>query len=211
MTEAARRLKEMIDKQALTYAELEKRTGIPKSALQRYASGDTVKIPMDRLGKIAQALNTTPAYLMGWPDSVRPAHGLPQGALPVRSFAEIPVIGVVRAGWNGLAYEEEQGFECADVRNPEEYFFLKVTGDSMAPRINEGDLALVHRQSSAESGDVVVALINGDEGTIKKFIRQGSTVILQPFNPAYAPVVLGSDEQEDFRIAGRVVQTVHQW
>ena len=59
------------------------------------------------------------------------------------------------------------------------------------------DLALVHRQATADSGDIVVALVNGGEGTIKRYVRQGAAVILQPFNPNYAPMVLAGEELEE--------------
>ncbi|MBQ2956072.1 MAG: helix-turn-helix domain-containing protein [Clostridia bacterium] len=209
MSEISRRLLQLISRQGITYSELAERTGISKSTLQRYATGETARIPHDRLEALARALRVTPAYLLGWEKNAESV--LPPGALPVRSFEKIPVIGSVRAGWNGLAYEETDGYEMADVRNPDTYFYLKVTGDSMAPHINEGDLALVHRQAAADSGDIVVALVNGGEGTIKRYVRQGAAVILQPFNPNYAPMVLADEELEEFRIAGKVVQTVHRW
>lgn len=210
MTEVSKKLLELIGRRGMSYSELAEQTGIPKSALQRYATGETAKIPLNRLEAMADALRTTPSYLLGW-DKGSGGEALPAGAIPVRSFERIPIIGAVRAGWNSLAYEEADGFEYADVRNPEGYFFLKVNGDSMAPHINEGDLALVHKQQAADSGDVIVAVVNGEEGTIKRYVRQGAAVILQPFNPEYAPMVLSEDELDGFLIVGKVVQTVHRW
>lgn len=210
MTEVSKRLFTMISRRGLTYGELSELTGIPKSALQRYATGETAKIPLDRMELLAKALKTTPAYLLGWDKGID-TEGMPVGAIPVKSLSRIPVIGSVRAGWNGLAYEEPSGHEFADVRNPETYFYLKVTGDSMAPQINEGDLALIHKQAAADSGDVIVAVVNGNEGTIKRFVRQGAAIILQPFNPAYAPMVLTGDELDSFHIVGKVIQTIHRW
>lgn len=210
MQEISKRLFAVIAKRGMTYGELSEKTGIPKSALQRYATGETAKIPLDRLEALARALQTTPSYLLGW-DRGLEAEKLPAGAVPVRSVEKVPIVGSVRAGWNGLACEETDGYEVADVRNPGNYFFLKVTGDSMSPQINEGDLALVHRQNNADSGDLIVAIVNGEQGTIKRFVRQGAAVILQPFNPAYAPLVLAGEELEGFLIAGKVVQTVHRW
>ena len=210
MTEVSKRLLELIGRRAMSYSELAEKTGIPKSALQRYATGETEKIPLNRMEAMAAALGTTPAYLLGWSKDTFGAK-LPAGAQPVRSFEKIPIIGAVRAGWNAPAFEEKDGYEYADVRGPERYFYLKVTGDSMAPQINEGDLALVHKQQSADSGDLIVAMVNGGEGTIKRYVRQGAAVILQPFNPEYAPMVLSEDELDDFHIVGKVVQTVHRW
>ena len=68
----------------------------------------------------------------------------------------IPVIGTVRAGYNSLAYNDDFGYEYANVRNPDEYFYLIVRGDSMEPRIKDGDLALVHKQPTLNDGDLGV-------------------------------------------------------
>lgn len=210
MTEVSKRLLELILKRGMSYSELAEKTGIPKSALQRYATGETAKIPLNRMEAMAEALGTAPSYLLGW-DQGAGGGRMPMGAIPVRSFERIPIIGAVRAGWDSPAFEEADGFEVADVRNPEQHFFLKVKGDSMAPQINEGDLALVHRQQAADSGDLIVAMVNGEDGTIKRYVRQGAAVILQPFNPNYAPMVLSEEELDGFHIVGKVVQTVHRW
>lgn len=66
MSEISERLMQAINDRSLSYGELSKMTGFPKSALQRYATGETGKIPIDRLEKIANALGVSTAYLMGW-------------------------------------------------------------------------------------------------------------------------------------------------
>ena len=66
MSEISNRILEIILNKEISYGELSDKTGIPKSALQRYATGQTEKIPIDRLEKIAKAIGTTTAYLMGW-------------------------------------------------------------------------------------------------------------------------------------------------
>ena len=66
MNSVTERLCEEIKRSGYSYGELSKLTGIPKSAIQRYATGETVKIPLDRLSQLASSLNVTSAYLMGW-------------------------------------------------------------------------------------------------------------------------------------------------
>jgi len=66
MSDISERILEIILNKDISYGELATTTGIPKSALQRYATGQTEKIPIDRLEKIAKAIGTTTAYLMGW-------------------------------------------------------------------------------------------------------------------------------------------------
>lgn len=69
MSEISDRILNKMNDVSTSYGQLSKDTGIPKSALQRYATGETEKIPIDRLERIAKALHTTPAYLMGWMDA----------------------------------------------------------------------------------------------------------------------------------------------
>lgn len=125
--------------------------------------------------------------------------------------AMVPIIGTVRCGPGGLAFEELQGAEMADVANPSEYFYLRATGDSMAPAIEPGDLALVHIQPQVDNGQLAVVIIGGEEGTLKKFIRNGSAVILQSMNTAYPPRVFVGDEINTLTVAGRVVETKRKW
>jgi transcriptional regulator with XRE-family HTH domain len=74
MSEISNRILAIILERNISYGELSTKTGIPKSALQRYATGETEKIPIDRLHLIANALNTTTAYLMGWDNNLAPTN-----------------------------------------------------------------------------------------------------------------------------------------
>ena len=73
MSKISNRILEILSEKEISYGELSYRTGIPKSALQRYATGETEKIPVDRLELIAASIGTTPAYLMGWIDEKKSA------------------------------------------------------------------------------------------------------------------------------------------
>lgn len=102
--------------------------------------------------------------------------------------------------------------EYACVKDPENYFFLVVKGDSMEPRISDGDLALVHRQNTLDNGDLGVLVYGADgEGTLKKYIQRGNSVILHPFNPAYEELVIKGEELDHLYIAGKVVETKAKW
>lgn len=72
MSEIAERLLDLINRNNATYGELSKQTGIPKSAIQRYATGETEKIPITRIELLAKALHSSAAYLMGWDESATP-------------------------------------------------------------------------------------------------------------------------------------------
>ena len=85
-------------------------------------------------------------------------------------------------------------------------------GTAWSPRIQDGDLALVHRQDTLESGDLGV-IIYGDEGegTLKRYIQRGNSVVLQPFNPNYSELVIKGEDLNRLHIAGRVVETKTKW
>ncbi len=133
------------------------------------------------------------------------------GAADAQPEALVPVLGTVRAGYGAFAYEEEQGREPANVRDPENYFYLLVKGDSMEPRIQNGDLALVRRQPVLDDGDLGVVVFGEGEGTLKLFRKKGNAVVLQPFNPAYEPVILSGEELDHLYVAGKVVETRARW
>lgn len=134
-----------------------------------------------------------------------PARSQPAPPAPGRPLVTLPVLGRVPAGRPLLAVEQaDDAFALPRAFvGSEEGFLLRVTGDSMiGAGIHDGDLVLVRRQDWASDGDIVVALTDDEEATVKRFYREGSTVRLQPENPALAPIRLPADR---VRILGKVV------
>lgn len=121
----------------------------------------------------------------------------------------IPVIGKVAAGQPILATENIEG--RIDLHRSlvrwRDAFFLKVKGESMIQAgILEGDYLLVKPQPTAETGEIVVALING-EATVKRFAKKGERILLHSANPAYAPIEV-TQRSGDFRIIGKAVAVI---
>lgn len=111
----------------------------------------------------------------------------------------IPVLGTVKAGYDYLAQENWIGavdVETSLVGNGKEYFALKVHGDSMSPVLIENDIVIIKKQNDFENGDIVVAIINGNEATIKKGKKSDSSILLQPLNSAYEPLIFTYDEMK---------------
>lgn len=123
--------------------------------------------------------------------------------IPEDKYA-IPLVGDVVCGKPIETAENLEGYVYIDYKNPEEYFALKVHGDSM---INAGitpkSILIVHKQNYAESGDIIVACIDG-ESTIKRYHEKNGLVILMPENSAYSPIPVS--DKNDFYIFGKVVQ-----
>ena len=116
----------------------------------------------------------------------------------------IPILGVVKAGYDYLAQENWIGtvdVETSLVGNENEYFALKIHGDSMSPALVENDIVIIKKQNDFENGDIVVAIVNGNEATIKKGKKTDSSITLQPLNPSYDPLVFTYDEVKSIPVA----------
>lgn len=109
----------------------------------------------------------------------------------------IPILGTVKAGYNYLAQENWIGsidVETSLVGNGKDFFALKIHGDSMYPIFIENDIVVVKKQEDFQNGDIVVAIINGNEATIKKGKKSENSILLQPINSNYEPLIFTYDE-----------------
>lgn len=123
---------------------------------------------------------------------------------------KIPVVGQVVAGIPIEAIEDIIDYEeiSEELARSGEFFGLQIKGDSMTPRIQEGDVVIVKKQSNADSGNIVIAKVNGDDACCKKLIKKENAIILQSFNPAYQPLYFDQQEiiEKPVTIIGRVVE-----
>ena len=190
-------LKQCRKKQGISQAELASKLGVTQQAVGKWESGKSSPDP-STVARIAELLNTTADYLLGLYRPVSNVSAPEERFFGSYSESLIPVIGTVKAGYGALAFEEDYGQEYARVKDPSNYFYLVVRGDSMEPRIQDGDLGV---------------LIYGDEGegTLKRYIQRGNCVVLQPFNPAYHEMVIRGEDLNHLHIAGRVVETKAKW
>lgn len=122
----------------------------------------------------------------------------------------IPVLGYVKGGNPSAAYEEVIGYEeiTEEMMHSGDYFGLIVKGDSMEPRFAEGDTVIVRKQSCADNGNIIVAMIGENDATIKKLILDEKGMILQPLNPAYKPKYFSKEDVRNIPVTvlGKVVE-----
>ena len=207
----AERLKAARKAKRYSQAEVSKMLGVTQQAVGKWETGRSTPDPQT-VARLAEILETPADVLLGLLQEPGSTAAVGRNAFSRYTESQIPVVGTVRAGYGALAFEEDYGQEYARVKDPANYFYLVVRGDSMEPRMQDGDLALVHRQDTLENGDLGV-LIYGDEGegTLKRYIQRGNCVVLQPFNPAYHEMVIKGEELNHLHIAGRVVETKAKW
>ncbi|MFA5385965.1 MAG: S24 family peptidase [Eubacteriales bacterium] len=140
-------------------------------------------------------------------DNKKPLKEFKFETYPVSKRVKVPIIGTVTAGPNGIAYEDYQGEEWVDTSliNSADLFYLRIKGDSMTgDGILPGDLALVQETPEVRYGALGVAIINGEEGTLKRVYQNDDSIILQSSNPKYPPRVFKKEEMGEVRIIGAV-------
>lgn len=169
MSELSVRIKKLIESSGYTYRELEERSGVPRSAIQRYATGYTDRIPLSRIEALADALNSTAAYILGWNPSA--------DIVPLPASKAYPIIGDIACGSPIDAVQNTD-----DVLNfPDDVnadVCLRCKGDSMLPTYQDGDLVFIRRQPTVENGQIAAVMVNGSDATLKKFYRDGDQVTL---------------------------------
>lgn len=181
------RIKQRREELGISVSELAQRLGKNRATVYRYESNDIENMPSSVLEPLAQALHTTPAYLMGWDDNQSHAE-LPKYAnvYPVEPFAKIPVLGIIRAGkpicTDQNNYDE---WDYADAKYSDgQHFMVRVVGDSMSPTIPDGSLAIIKFQDTAEKGQIVAFAMDGEYATLKRYFPQpDGSILLRADNP----------------------------
>lgn len=131
---------------------------------------------------------------------------------PISGVGMLPVIGLASAGKGVIVKEDIIDYEAADSRYDNgEYFYIQVAGDSMSPKINDGDLVLVHRQTSVDSGSIGVFIVDGEEGYIKRVDYDPEHIRLISLNPYYPPLVFTGPDVLRVYVVGRVVRSITRW
>lgn len=177
--------------------------GVHKSTILRWERGNTEKFKIPVLETLANLYSVNSAWLMGYDV---PMEGNSQSInkdVMGEQVVSIPVLGTVKAGYDYLAQENWIGsvdVETCLVGDGKEYFALKVKGDSMSPVLIEDDIVIVKKQDDFENGDIVVAIINGDEATIKKGKKSEAGILLQPLNNTYEPLIFTNEEIKDIPV-----------
>lgn len=190
-----------------TQEELAQKLGLQKSAIAKYENGRVENIKRSIIAEMAKSLECSPAYLMGWDNNITPVSGETKGK---KKGVTINVLGRVAAGIPIEAVEDIIDTEeiSEDMAATGEFFGLQIHGDSMEPRICEGDVVIVRQQEDAESGEIVIATVNGTDATCKRLRKYRDGIELISINPSYEPMFFSSEDivSKPVRIIGKVVE-----
>ena len=138
-----------------------------------------------------------------------PPKGRLKQAMSVNTTMVLPLMGRIAAGQPIQAFENPETISLADFVRSKEVFVLEVRGDSMQDEhILSGDYVLVEKAKTAHNGDIVVALVEGTDATLKRFYREGDSIRLQPSNAAMQPIILPAASVD---VQGRVIGVLRKY
>lgn len=204
--EFSTRLKLLRKEKGFTQSDVARMFFVDKTAVSKWELG--LNFPNQNIQtRLADLFGVSVDYLLGRTD-IRNANLSP----PAETIVDMPIVGSVRAGMDGNIVSDDTGdtrriAAAALHGRPDEYFLLRVRGDSMYPEVLDGDCVLVRKMDSVESGSMAVVLYDEDYATVKwvEYVEGEDWVRLIPNNPAYPPVRVEGAELEKCRILGEVV------
>lgn len=194
------RLKKLREEKGLSQEEVAKLVGVSREAVTFWETGRTK--PIRKLKELSALYNVSADYILGKSD-------LPlSNEVPVSAAVNrYPIIGTVKCGPDGLAYEYLDGFFTTSDEYSGDIRGFKCKGDSMKGEgINDGDIVLVRIQPDVENGELAVVVINGDEGTLKRIRKDTNYITLEAANPDYPSRTFAGEKMNEVHIVGRVIE-----
>lgn len=197
----ARNLNHLLEMHNMTQAELAGRIGVSTATTSNWCKG--IKLPrMDKVDKMCAIFACLRSDLME-------DKGYLQGKKESKGII-IKVYGRIAAGIPLEMIEDVIDTEeiPEEMAKTGEFFGLQIHGDSMEPRMTDGDVVIVRKQDDAETGDTVIATVNGTDATCKRLKKYRDGIELIATNPSYAPMFYSNEEIEEkpVKIIGRVVE-----
>lgn len=200
----------------ISITELSEKTGIPKQKLDKYEIGIVNNMPLTDVATIANCLNVSPSYLMGWEDengndireweekdSITELSKKYDNIRPIEK-KRFPVLGEIACGQPMYANQDYETFieASADIKAD---FCLLAHGDSMInARIFDGDIVFIRRQPDVENGEIAAVVID-DEATLKRVYKYPNRLELRPENPVFDVLNYEGEELNHIRILGKAI------
>lgn len=196
----AERLKRIRKEKGYTQNYVALSIGVKPPQLSKWESGTTAP-SRKNVEQLAKLYGVTMDYLMGIDEVVA---AFPN-AYPMPPQSHLPIYGAIKCGPGGLAMEELLGY-AESVKDPATHFCLMCYGDSMLPDFRDGDMVVIHQQEDVETGEIAAVIVDGEEGTLKRIVKQGNAITLVALNPAYQPRTFIGEDMNRVHIVGKVVE-----
>lgn len=205
----AKRIKDLRTFQGMTLEQVAEKVGVGKSTVRKWETGLIANMRRDKIAALADALNTSPMYLMGWSDEINPAPALDlskfDNIYPVK-LKKFPLLGEIACGKPIFANEDRESYILAgsDIHAD---FCLRAKGDSMInARILDGDIVFIRKQDMVDNGEIAAVAI-GDDVTLKRVVYypEQNLLILKAENSKYQDMIYAQDQLEQVYILGKAI------
>ena len=193
--EKIKKLRKSLD---LTQTELGQRVGVQKNAVSKWECGRVEDIPTSTIKQLASLFGVPASYLID--DDSTP---IPTGFSPMPETELVPRIGRIACG-DPITAEENVEDQDEVLKSWHADFTLVCCGDSMVPKIEDGDVVAIRSQPTVENGEIAAVRI-GDEATLKRVFLHPDYIELRPLNPEYDSIIRRREEMSDIRIEGLAV------
>ena len=211
------KIKTLAKNQGITIAFICKQLGNGRGYLNDVANGKNT-MPDERIRKTAQILGTTFEYLTDQTDDPKPKNKKPPEIISNadiisdgKNIYMIPLFENVSAGFGAYADDHITDYIPMYFSNPgeaKESIFIMVRGDSMYPKIENGDSVLIHKQTSVDSGTIAVVLLDEDEALVKRVVYDKDWIELQSINPMYPPMRFEGADVLRIQVLGAVKKII---
>lgn len=200
------KIKKLREERSMLQSELCEILGIEQSTLANYENNR--RIPNDEIkSKIADHFNVTVDYLLGRDINKIIADNFE--IVELGEMKKIPIVGVVRCGPDGLAFEDYDGYIQVESKLNGDVFALRCKGDSMIGMgIFPGDVAVVKKQETVECGELAVVIVDDDEGILKKVRIKNDFIMLESANQEYPPRVFVGKDMQRVKVVGKVIRVI---
>lgn len=208
----ASRLSQALETRGMKAADLSKKTKVAEGTISCYING-RYEAKQNRVQVFAEALDVNPAWLMGYDVPMDAEHAtpsqpaqkatIPPGFEPMPEMDMVPLVGRIACGTPITAEQNVDRMVCV----PSKWrstFTLTCKGDSMEPRIHDGDLVAIRKQPEVEQGEIAAVRI-GEEATLKHVYLHENFIELRPENPAFNSIILSREDMNDVVIEGKAV------
>lgn len=190
----------------LTLEDVGNAVGVGKSTVKKWETGYIANMRRDKISLLAKVLQMSPSEFVDNDEPYEPSNI--SYIIGNKNMYQIPVFESVSAGFGAYASNDIIDYIPVIITNPadvEDTIAVKVTGDSMYPKIEDGDIIIVRRQTSVDSGDIAVVLLDNDEGLVKKVVYGPTWIELQSINESYPVQRFDGAEVTRLRVVGKVM------
>lgn len=198
------RIRAIRQSKGISQTELAAATMISKQNLYKYETNIITNIPSDKIEAIAGYLNVSPAVIMGWSaNDKEKGTTIPYGFSTMPDVDRVPRVGRIACGEPITAEENIEDYDEV-LTSWHADFTLVCCGDSMLPKIEDGDIVAIRSQRTVENGEIAAVRI-GDEATLKQIFVHSDYIELRPINSAYQSIIRRKDEMNEISIEGKAV------